>query len=112
MACKPTRFPNGIEVGKCLTLKDGATVSTAENIVETTAPYTLDGTEDVVRIIGGGNVTFVAVGDAVKSVDIYADGGSVTPVFVSGETTNQPVITSGNAAEYTPFPVKNAWDAV
>lgn len=83
----------------------------AEVIVETVAPYTITGVEDVVRINGGGAVMFPDVNLALKRVDVYADGGDVTPGFVNGESTNQPVISNGNAATMTPFPVKNAWDA-
>lgn len=81
-------------------------------IVETTAPYTMTGNEDVVAISGGGDVNFLAVSSATKAVNLYADGGDVTPVFAGTETTNQAIVTTGNSAYYCPLPSKNAWDAI
>ena len=92
-------------------ISEGEIIST-QKIVEAAAPYTIDGTEDVVRISNNGLVTFPPVSLATKAVNLYADGGDVTPVFSGTETTNQAIVTSGNAAYYCPFKLKNAWDVI
>ena len=84
----------------------------AEKIVESAVPYTLIGDEDIVRLTGTGNVTLLSSSVADRSTVFYAATGTLTFVLQSGDTTNQAVVTVGNAVEMTPFPVSQEWIAL
>ena len=76
---------------------------TDESIVESSAPYTLLGTEDTLELSGTGTLTMLATADAVRSVVVYASTGTITLGLQGSDTTNQASITIGNSARYTPF---------
>ena len=114
MPCKPTRFPNGIEVGNCLHLVDGATVVTGDVIVEITSadsPYQMTGDEDVLacHVTGGAiDVTYVDKGDAIKKHNIRAIGGTVN-FFSNAATIETNLITDGQAVVAFYSQISDAW---
>ncbi len=110
MPCKPTRFPNGLEVGQCLTLVDGATVVIAQNIVEVSAgTYPMTGDEDIILCTGAVTINFISVADSVKEVTIQADGATVnfnSSDAIQGGTSN---IVDGNSMRLVGKKSTNEW---
>ena len=109
MSCKPTRYPNGLEVGKCLLLVDGATVVSVDKIVEIDSDYQLVGDEDIISCTGALTITLIPVSDSVKDVTIDADGGTVNFAAIGGDLLEAPNVVSGNKVRIYGKKSTNTW---
>jgi hypothetical protein len=103
MPCKPTRFPNGLEVGGCLHLVEGATIVIAEVAVEVTAaqsPYTMNGSEDVIYCTGECEIIMPSIATASKTFTVNADGGVVTMTPQGSDSVQNGSIVSPNSFRF------------
>ena len=112
MACKTSNFPNGIKVGKCLELVDGATVVIAQNIVEVDSgdsPYPMTGDEDIILCTGSVTINFISVADSMKEVTIQADGATVNLNSSDDIQNGTSNIVDGNSIRLVGKKSANEW---
>lgn len=101
--CKPTNYPNGVSIGKCIILGPEVANPFSPNIVYVDSdPYEMTGDEDVIIVNVDADINMIAVEDATRIVDIVAVGGNVTLVPAFGDDIFPDEIDQGNARSFAP----------
>lgn len=108
MACKPTRYPNGIEVGGCLQVLDGTPISAPPFVFEADAAHQVIIGEGIINCDGTFNVTLVDEADVINSglVKITSTNGTITvlaDVTINGSAT----LTTGVSVDF--YKARGEW---
>ena len=112
MACKPTRFPNGIFVGGCFQIGPDVVIPTTDVIVEVSnaeSPYQMAGVEDIIFCTGIVEILMIPLASADKSFIVNADGGTVTMTPAGADTVQTPTIVAPNSGKFGPKASINQW---
>lgn len=101
--CKPTNYPNGVSIGKCIILGPEVANPFSPNIVYVDSdPYEMTGDEDVIIVNVDADINMIAVEDATRIVNIVALGGDATMVPAFGDSILPDEIDQGNARSFVP----------
>lgn len=105
-SCKPTNYPNGIDVGACLSAATGAIITLPSGIVETDIAYQVLPADDIISCLGTFTVTLPPILTAIKPVTITSVTGVIT---LSGDATIQSPTSVTTGSSVTVYPARGQW---
>lgn len=101
MACKPTRYPNGIEVGGCIQVLDGTLTSIYPFVATPNDTFQVVQGVGIVNCDGTFNVTLIDEADVINSglVKITSTNGTIT-VLADVPINGVNILTTGVSVDF------------